>query len=156
VPRLRTNPERPLEPISAQTNTVRFIRFVISHRHQESGLYEGTFRLAYRLRGSSVVTPQDRTVLSDALNWFEENLGTPARFGRTSSKGFYRRNTRGISWFKDTAVDHLARMQQIRLVLERYGYHVQMLTEARVGYVVYEDDYQVVAEPFAETRTSPG
>ena len=37
--------------------------------------------------------------------------------------------------------------EQIRLVLERYGHQVQMLTEARVGEVVYEDEYQVVAEP---------
>jgi hypothetical protein len=28
-----------------------------------------------------------------------------------------------------------------------------MLTETRVGYVVYEDDLQVVAEPFADTKT---
>lgn len=132
---------------------MRFIRFVIRHRHLESGTYEGPFRLAYRLRGSSIATPEDRTVLADALTWFEGNLGTPARFGRTTSKGFYRRRTRGISWFKDSAADHLARMHEIRLVLERYGYEVQMLTEARVGYVIYEDDHQVVAEPFAETRT---
>ena len=131
---------------------MRFIRFVISHRHLESGAYDGTFRLAYRLRGSSVATPADRSALADALNWFEAKLPTPARFNRSSSKGYDRRNTRGISWFKDTAVDHLTRMHEIRLVLERYGHQVQMLTEARVGYVVYEDDYQVVAEPFSETR----
>lgn len=28
-----------------------------------------------------------------------------------------------------------------------------MLTETRIGYVVYEDDLQVVAEPFADTKT---
>jgi hypothetical protein len=28
-----------------------------------------------------------------------------------------------------------------------------MLTETRVGYVVYEDAFQVVAEPFSDTRT---
>jgi hypothetical protein len=131
---------------------VRFIRFVISHRHLESGAYDGTLRLAYRLRGSSVATPADRGALAEALTWFEGNLATPVRFNRSSSKGYYRRNTRGLSWFKDTAVDHLTRMREIRLVLERYGHQVQMLTEARVGYVVYEDEYQVVAEPFAETR----
>jgi hypothetical protein len=125
---------------------VRFIRFVISHRHLEAGAYDGTFRLAYRLRGSSVATPADRSALTEALNWFEGNLGTPAHRRRTASRGISCRHTRGISWFKDTAVDHLARMQEIRRVLERYGHQVQMLTEARVGEVVYEDEYQVVAE----------
>jgi len=28
-----------------------------------------------------------------------------------------------------------------------------MLTESRVGYVVYEDELQVVAEPFSDTQT---
>ena len=131
---------------------MRLIRFVISHRHLESGAYDGTFRLAYRLRDSSVATLADRSALAAALNWFEEHLPAPARFNRSRSKGYYRRHTRGISWFKDTAVDHLARMHEIRLVLERYGHQVQMLTEARVGYVVYEDEYQIVAEPFSETK----
>jgi hypothetical protein len=142
-------------PISAQTNSVHFIRFVLYHRHLESGGSEGTLRLAYRLRGSSIATPADRTRLSDALNWFEGNVGTPARSHRTASRGHVRRTTRGVSWLKDTAVDHLARMQEITGVLERYGHHVQMLTEARVGYVVYEDEYQIVAEPFAGQQ-APG
>ncbi len=125
---------------------VRFIRFVISHRHLESPAGNGTFRLAYRLRGSSVATAADRSALAEALNWFEGNLGTPAR-PRTASRGCHCRSTRGVSWFKDTAVDHLARMHEIRRVLERYGHQVQMLTEAQIGEVVYEDEYQVVAEP---------
>ncbi len=82
-----------------------------------------------------------------------KHLETPSRFNRTKSKGFYRRNTRGIAWFKDTATEHLARMHEIRRVLEQNGQVVEMLSEARVGYIVYEDAFQVVAEPFSETRT---
>ena len=33
-------------------------------------------------------------------------------------------------------------------ILEDHGVSVQMLKTERVGYVVYEDAYQVVAEPF--------
>ena len=89
---------------------VRFIRFVISHRHLESP-------------------------------------AAHAKAAAPASRGCHCRSTRGVSWFKDTAVDHLARMHEIRRVLERYGHQVQMLTEARRGVVVYEDEYQVVAEP---------
>lgn len=126
---------------------MRFIRFVINHPHLESGAYDGTFRLAYRLRGSSIAAPADRSALTAALNWFEGNIGTPSRRSWMASRGHTQPHTRGICWFKDTAVDHLARMQEIRLVLERYGHQVQMLTEARIGEVVYEDEYQVIAEP---------
>ena len=41
--------------------------------------------------------------------------------------------------FKDTATDHLARMHQIKAVLEHYGRSVMMLSETRVGYVIHDD-----------------
>ena len=130
-----------------------FIRFIQSRRHPESGVEEGLFGLAYELRDSPRVATEDRAALADALTWFAQHLETPSRFNRTKSKGFYRRNTRGIAWFKDTATEHLARMHEIRRVLEQNGQVVEMLSEARVGYIVYEDAFQVVAEPFTETRT---
>ena len=130
-----------------------FIRFVLTRRHPDSGVEDGTFSLAYELKDSPHVDAADRNQLAEALAWFEKNLETPTRFNRTKSKGFYRRKTRGIAWFKDTATEHLARMHQIKGVLENYGHSVVMLSEARVGYVTYEDTVQVVAEPFSDTQT---
>jgi hypothetical protein len=69
---------------------------------------EGLFRTAYRLRDSSRVEEEDRRLLIELLRWFGENLATPDRFNRSKSKGFYRRTTRGIAWFKDGAVDCLS------------------------------------------------
>ena len=115
---------------------------------------DGVFALAYDLRDSSLVEAADRKVLADTLAWFDKNLLTPFRFNRTKSKGFYRRKTRGVAWFKESATEHLARMHQIKCILENYGYSVEMVTETRVGYVTYDDDHQIVAEPFSDTRTS--
>ena len=44
-------------------------------------------------------------------------------------------------------------MHQVKAVLERYGYAVVMLSESRIGYVVDEDEFQVIAEPFSDTHT---
>jgi len=44
-------------------------------------------------------------------------------------------------------------MHQIKKVLEANGHQVATIKETRVGYVVYEDALQVVAEPFSETQT---
>jgi hypothetical protein len=132
---------------------VRFIRFVLGRRDQDSGIEEGLFRLAYELRDSALVEPTDRESLAETLVWFDQNLDTPDRFNRTRSKGFYRRKARGIAWFKDTATEHLTRMHGIKKILEQYGHPVVMLSEARVGYLVYEDPFQVIAEPFSGTRT---
>ena len=43
-------------------------------------------------------------------------------------------------------------MHEIKRILEANGHVVHVLREDRVGYVVYEDKAQVVAEPFADTR----
>jgi hypothetical protein len=58
-----------------------------------------------------------------------------------------------LSWFKDTAVAHIAKMHRLARILEAHGLPVEELRTERPGYVVYEDAFQVAAEPFRETRT---
>jgi len=130
-----------------------FVRFVLTTRHPKSGVKEGLFRAAYRLRDSAGVEEGDRRRLTEVLGWFGDNLVTPDRFNRSKSKGFSRRNTRGIAWFRDSATDCLSRMHGIKAILEKYGHPVTILTETRIGYVTYEDDLQIVAEPFSDTKT---
>ena len=132
---------------------MRFIRFVRASRHPDSGVEDGIFGIAHELRDAALVDAVDRERLREHLAWFDEHLDTPTRFNRTTSKGFYRRRTRGIAWFKDTATEHLSRMHQIKAVLERYGHAVVIVSESKVGYIVHDDAFQVVAEPFADTQT---
>jgi hypothetical protein len=82
--------------------------------------------------------------------WFDENLERPVRFTAARTP-FYRKKNRALSWFKDTAVEHLAHVRELVAILENHGIQVQTLKAKRVGYVVYEDEYQIVAEPFADT-----
>lgn len=130
-----------------------FLRFVVPEIDADSGAGTGLFRIAYALRDSVDVSEQHRELLNEQLDWFAKHLPTPKRFNRTSSKGYYRRAARGIAWFRDTASEHLSRMHQMKSVAEQHGYSVHMIREDRVGYVVYEDDVQVIAEPFADTQT---
>ena len=44
-------------------------------------------------------------------------------------------------------------MHAIKGVLEAHGHHVTAICDERVGYIVYEGDFQVVAEPFSDTVT---
>ena len=44
-------------------------------------------------------------------------------------------------------------MHDIKRVLEANGEIVEVLQEERLGYIVYTDEVQVIAEPFADTRT---
>lgn len=130
-----------------------FLRFVVSTRHPDSGVEDGVFAAAYRLRDSPDVSAADRDSLTNSLAWFEAHLETPDRFNRSTSRGYYRRNTRGIAWFRDDAQECIARMHELKRVLEANGHPVTVIHEDRPGYIVYEDDVQVVAEPFSDTRT---
>ena len=132
-----------------------FLRFIVTGLHPESGVEDGLFGPAYKLRDDPALGEAQRKTLSETLTWFERNLKTPTRFNRTRSKGHYRRNTKGIAWFRDTASECISRMHVLKRVLESHGHAVTVVHETHVGYVVYEDEAQVVAEPFADTRTGP-
>jgi hypothetical protein len=45
-------------------------------------------------------------------------------------------------------------LHRLKNILETYGHPVAIIGETRIGYIVYEDDLQVVAEPFSDTQTS--
>jgi hypothetical protein len=132
---------------------VSFVRFVVTRVRPDSGVQEGLFAASYALRDEKDVSAEHRQALSDLLLWFETHLRKPQRFNRTSSKGYYRRTTKGIAWFRDTAETYISRMHELKTIAEANGHSVAIIREDRVGYIVYEDDVQVIAEPFADTRT---
>ena len=54
-----------------------------------------------------------------------------------------------LSWFKDSATPHISRTHKLPTILNNYGLQTEILINERPGYIVYEDEFQVVAEPFA-------
>jgi hypothetical protein len=124
------------------------LRFVLPCSHPDTGVEEGIFGAAYDLREGTLISVSDRQSLEGLLAWFGANLAAPQRFNASKSKGYYRRKTGGISWLKPTATEHIAKMRALISLLEKNGYQVSQITTNRPGYVVFEDDHQVVAEPF--------
>ena len=147
-PRIRRRPA-----ISGEAGRGRYVRFVLARRNRASGVADGIFGVAWRLAESSRTARADHTHLSELLDWVSDHLPDPTRVNRSRSKGARRRNSRGISWLKDDATVYLAKFRQLSAILEKYGHRVEMIWEDRVGYIVYEDEFQVVAEPFADTGT---
>ena len=130
-----------------------FLRFVGTGRHAHSGVEVGLFQIAYSIRDSHATSQGVERAIRQQLDWFSKHLPAPKRFNRSRSKGYYRRTTKGISWFKDTATECLARMFILKRIAEEHGYLVSVISEDRIGFIVYEDEVQVVAEPFSDTRT---
>ncbi len=127
-----------------------FIRFVIASRDEDSGRRQGLFQAADQLRASGKMSDDDEQRLKDLQQWFRENLPVPSRFSLSPRP---HRKAQAISWFRDTATKQIAHMRDFQAILESYGVSVEMLRERRPGYVVYEDEHQVVAYPFSETRS---
>jgi len=128
------------------------LRFVLQRPHPDTGVEDGVFSAAYELRDGTRATVQDRELLTSLLLWFETNLAIPKRFNRTSSKGHYRRNTAGVSWIKSSAQEHIARIRALVHILENNGYTVSQIKTTKPGYVIFQDDHQVIAEPFRDSR----
>ncbi|MGB5216460.1 MAG: hypothetical protein WBN88_22785 [Anderseniella sp.] len=114
---------------------------------------EGFFQAAAELVHDPETDAYSTSRTNELRVWFSENLDRPDRFSNSSSKGYYRRSTKGLSWFKASAKEHISKAFELKSVLEENGYAIEVLKESRLGYVVYEDDYQVVAEPFSDTTT---
>ena len=124
-----------------------YLRFVVADIDEDSGKELGVFQAMYRLRDAGNLDPHEEEQHDVIRRWFSENLEKPTRF--TASKPpFYRKQPKAISWFKDEAHEHIARIREMIAILQGHGISVQVLKTERVGYVVYEDAYQIVAEPF--------
>lgn len=129
-----------------------FVRYVVpTWIHRESQAPIGVIGAAYELLDGDRLDAEVRGELERSIRWLEERLDVPDRFNRTKSKGWYRRETRGIAWLRATATDHVSAMAALATCITRCGYPTIEIRAERVGYVVYEDDVQVVAEPFRDT-----
>ncbi len=128
-----------------------FLRFVTSDLDEESHQELGVFHAAGHLRDSGLLSQHDEQTLQEIRDWFSCNLKKPAKF--TNAKPpHYRKRKNGISWFKASAQEHISKIREIIAILESYDVSVRMIKTDRPGYVVYEDQFQIVAVPFADSN----
>ncbi len=127
-----------------------YVRFVIHRTDIDSGRRQGLFQALSDLENKGALLPYEQTAYEEIYNWFRKNLKKPRSFSR-SSKPHAKKVA--ISWFKDTASEHIEKMYALSQILESHGVCVEIIHTERPGYIVYEDSYQVAAEPFGETIT---
>ncbi len=125
-----------------------FLRFVIANKDPDSARRQGLFQTMATLRDSGALTIDEEASYKQIYEWFTKNLKKPTSFTR-SSKPHAKKVA--LSWFKTGATEHVSRMREVVAILYAHGVDVTELKTSRPGYVVYEDQDQVAAEPFAET-----
>ncbi|MER8880819.1 hypothetical protein [Mesorhizobium sp. M0684] len=76
-------------------------------------------------------------------------MAEPTRF---SASRHPRAQETAISWVKASADEHVRRLRLLVALVEEAGrIRIDELRTKRPGYIVFEDDHQVVALPFADT-----
>ncbi len=119
------------------------IRFVVGLKDDDSHVEQGIFQAAANGLKLRNITGKDADELNEIRGWFSDNLDKPTSFGRDKLRT-------GICWFKTEASEHISRIWEMIHILERNGIYVKMIRTDRPGYVTYEDEWQLVAEPFRQ------
>ena len=125
-----------------------FIRFVSGKIDEDSLVSVGLFTAVFDLMDDPVLPDDEYYALRELLDWFNVHLRGP--FHYRLKAGW--RAKRAICWFKPIAQEHLSRAWEMASVLERNDVFIRTIKVQRTGYILYEDEVQVLAEPFAEIR----
>jgi len=126
-----------------------YLRFVVLDIDEDSGCRQGLFAALGRLSRTDALFAHEQRAYDDTRRWFGRHLPVPTRFSRST-----RKNPKAVAicWFKAGAGTHIANMRTLASILDAHGTHVQVLTTRNPGFVVYDDEFQVAAEPFARSR----
>lgn len=127
-----------------------FLRFVGTTLDPRTGQAAGLLTIAYDLRDSGELNAADEIQLHDHLRWIQNTVPIPSRFSR--GRNVNHKETHGLSWVKCEAQELMRHLYAIADIAGRYGHTIETIRSDRPGYVVYEDAWQIVAEPFHGER----
>ncbi|HKO99563.1 MAG TPA: hypothetical protein VJU86_21470 [Pyrinomonadaceae bacterium] len=124
-----------------------FIRFVCGGIDQDSHVAAGLFSAALDLLWAGELPDYELEALTEIRDWFNLYLKSPFDYLPMEQR-YYR----AICWFKTTAHEHLRQAWAMTAVLERNDILIWTIRSPAIGYVYYEDEVQVFAEPYNDLR----
>jgi hypothetical protein len=122
-----------------------YVRFAVGRQDEDSPVEQGIFQAAALALERQNITGSDADELNELRAWFSKDLEKPTSVGRDKVR-------LGICWFKAESTEHISRIWEMVHILERNGIHVKKIRTDKPGYVIYEDGWQLVAEPFRKGR----
>lgn len=132
-----------LERVRKPLRPPQRIRFIAPTIHPDSGVEEGIFRPAYRLRDDWEVPAHHREELWWLLDWFDHCLPAPEVLHDP-------RNKRAICWFKSESTECISNVWSLVHIPEENGVVIKKIRTGHPGHVLYEDEFQIVATPFGK------
>jgi hypothetical protein len=132
---------RPWEAIPDKPPRGRpFVRFSTRNRHPGSGHRRGIFSAAYAVLRKDDTDAELASGVRAGLAWFEDHLAAPDLD-----------EARAIFLFKSQARDCMKQIWSLIESLRDAGVWVEMQTVTKPGRIVYEDEHQVAAIPWADS-----
>ena len=108
---------------------------------EDSGRRQGLFQAGEALALSGAMDADGLKYLESLYAWFKTHLPVPTSFALSSKP---HAKAQALSVFRHASTEHIGQMREYQRVLEKYGLQVSMLRTQRLGYIVFEDQYQVV------------
>jgi hypothetical protein len=125
-----------------------FIRFVSGEIDEDSHVSAGLFRAAYKLIREVWLPDYEYDALRETMDWFNEHLKSPYNF-RLEPAGLADQS---LCWFRATATEHLRRAWEMVAILKEHDIFMRTIKCPRPGYILYEDEAQILAHPYADIR----
>ena len=125
-----------------------FIRFVSGEVDGDSHVSAGLFCAAEKLLEEVVLSEYEYEALMEPVYWFRRYLIDP--FDYRLEPAWLA--SQSICWFRSTAHEHLRHAWEMVAILEEHGTFMRMIKCEVPGYIIYEDEAQVLAYPVADVR----
>jgi hypothetical protein len=125
-----------------------FIRFVSGEVDEDSHVSAGLFRAAYNLMNEVRLSDYEYDLLRALMKWFDDNLKSPYDY-RLKPEALANRS---LCWFKPTAREHLQHAWEIAAILDERDIFIELVKCYKPGYILYEDEAQVLAYPYDDLR----
>ena len=133
-------------PIGADMYT----RYAVNFADPDAGRRLGLIQALFELRNAGKLLPYEFDDVEEIRRWLEQNLARPSSLDGSAET---HAPENAHSWFKDSATEHISRMQQLVEILESHDVPVEVITTNRPGFITYEDDHQIVAESIEDLQT---
>lgn len=127
---------------------MNYIRFAVYEKDEKSGREKGLFAAMSDLLFADCLYEYERELEQELYNWFKKNLNVPSVLSSASN---HYKNVNAISWFKSSATLHIDKFMQYASILEAHEVIVVRLLTDKPGTILYEDEHQIAAVPFADT-----
>ncbi len=116
-----------------------YIRFVVGTNREEPKHQAGVVASARILKEGGQLPDYEVEHVEEIFSWLNTHLPCPPFSGKKWSPD-------AISWFKSSAQDMISKFRELIAILEEHDHPVEMLRTDHPGMILYEDDFQVVAQ----------